>query len=131
VLERSTNPKAPVIAETLSYLGRVHMKLGDLERAREAHEESLRRLREMDRPPANSLAFTLNELCIVLCRLGKPHERGAMLEEAVRLRVESGQCQPRDLAVNHHNLGVVQYEEGDLKPPDSLGCGALTSSARS
>src|SRR5882724_1076834 len=115
VLERSTNPKAPVIAETLSYLGRVHMKLGDLERAREAHEESLRRLREMDRPPANSLAFTLNELCIVLCRLGKPHERGAMLEEAVRLRVESGQCQPRDLAVNHHNLGVVQYEEGDLK----------------
>src|SRR5262249_42512346 len=95
--------------------GRVTMKLGGQERARELFERAIRIEEAVDLPSRDRLAHAKNELALVVGAMGDPARKRSLLLDAIAIRTMDSAEALRELAVNYFNLAALDYDEGHLE----------------
>ena len=114
-----------VLAEMLTAIGRVYLRLDIIDKAQPLLEQALELGRRSKTPEHPRLAQTLNDLGVLLRENGRPAESVAMLEEALAMRRRLLGEKHKDIAVTLSELGRSFESQGQDDRAEALGREAL------
>jgi eukaryotic-like serine/threonine-protein kinase len=121
--ELATEPE--VLAEMLTAIGRVYLRLNIIDRAQPLLEQALALARSSKGPEHPRQAQTLNDLGVLLRENGKPAESVVMLEEALARRRTLLGPKHKDIAVTLSELGRSFESQGQDEKAEALARDAL------
>lgn len=116
--ELSAKPDLQV--ELLGTLGGIHLKLGNVEAARQVLNRSVELWREHHAGDPGGLAVALNNLGALDLKQGAYGSAESLFRQALALQDGTGAAKPEELVVTLNNLATVRLYRGELTEAEAL-----------